>query len=137
MRPCEDRRKFVVFGHRGAAGHAPENTLLSFEKALALRADLVETDVRVSADGIPILLHDETLERTTTGRNAARKRGVRFGRPSKLSAEQIDLGRRLIAEGRSVRDVARVLTCHHATLYRALSSAIDGEEGNGEGLALR
>lgn len=60
-------------------------------------------------------------ERTRTGRNAARHKGVRFGRPSKLSAEQIALGKRLRLEGHSVREVARMLNCHHATLYRALS----------------
>jgi DNA invertase Pin-like site-specific DNA recombinase len=73
------------------------------------------------------------VERTSAGRHAARKRGVRFGRPSKLSAEQIELGRRLISEGNSVRDVARILNCHHATLYRAINGSVDGDEGNGDG----
>jgi DNA invertase Pin-like site-specific DNA recombinase len=58
-------------------------------------------------------------ERTNSGRLAARQKGVRFGRPPKLSAEQIVLGQRLLAEGTSVREAARVLNCHHATLYRA------------------
>lgn len=62
-------------------------------------------------------------ERTSSGREAARNRGVRFGRPSKLTAEQLALGRRLIDEGQSVREVARVLNCHHATLYRNLDIA--------------
>ena len=58
-------------------------------------------------------------QRTSTGRVAAKKRGVRFGRPPKLSAEQVALGQRLIDEGTSVREVARViLKCHPATLYR-------------------
>jgi DNA invertase Pin-like site-specific DNA recombinase len=59
-------------------------------------------------------------ERTSTGRAAARQKGVRFGRPPKLSAEQIALGQRLLAEGTSVRAAARILNCHHATLYRAI-----------------
>ena len=75
-------------------------------------------------------------ERTSAGRLSARKRGVRFGRPSTLSADQIDLGRRLISEGKSVRDVARILNCHHATLYRSLSNSIDGNEGSGDGRKL-
>jgi glycerophosphoryl diester phosphodiesterase len=66
-----DPRPFLLIGHRGAAGHAPENTLLSIEKALALGADWVEVDVRVSLDGVPVILHDETLERTTSGRGPA------------------------------------------------------------------
>ncbi|HCN5590298.1 TPA: recombinase family protein, partial [Escherichia coli] len=63
-------------------------------------------------------------ERTSAGRHAAKLKGVRFGRPMKLSIEQVALGRRLISEGRSVRDTARILNCHHATLYRSLNSAV-------------
>jgi DNA invertase Pin-like site-specific DNA recombinase len=60
-------------------------------------------------------------QRTSSGRAAAKRRGVRFGRPPALTAEQVALGRRLVEEGRSVREVARViLKCHPATLYRAL-----------------
>ncbi|MBK8754716.1 MAG: recombinase family protein [Candidatus Competibacteraceae bacterium] len=61
-------------------------------------------------------------ERTHTGRLAAQQKGVRFGRPPVLSAEQIALGQRLLAEGASVREAARILRCHHATLYRALQN---------------
>ncbi|MFV0645875.1 MAG: recombinase family protein [Sphingomonadaceae bacterium] len=60
-------------------------------------------------------------QRTSSGREAAKTRGVKFGRPSKLNAEQIALGKRLIEEGQSVREVAKMLNCHHATLYRNLS----------------
>lgn len=59
-------------------------------------------------------------QRTSVGRAAAKARGVRFGRPPKLAAEQIALGRRLVEEGTSVRAVAKLLKCHHATLYRSL-----------------
>src|SRR3954454_25182207 len=60
-------------------------------------------------------------QRTSSGRVAARTRGVRFGRPPKLTPEQIALGRRLVDEGTSVREVAKViLKCHPATLYREL-----------------
>jgi len=54
-------------------------------------------------------------ERTSAGRLAAQEKGVRFGRPPKLSEEQIALGYRLRDEGTSVRDIARILNCHHAT----------------------
>jgi len=57
-----------VVGHRGAAGLEPENTLRSFRRAIELGVDLVECDVRLTADGAPVLLHDETLDRTTDGR---------------------------------------------------------------------
>ena len=55
-------------GHRGAAGHAPENTLASFEQAMKLGVDLVEFDVRRSADGALVLVHDDTVDRTTNGK---------------------------------------------------------------------
>jgi glycerophosphoryl diester phosphodiesterase len=57
----------LVVGHRGAAGHAPENTLPSFEVALELGADAVEMDVHLSRDGIPVVIHDHTVDRTTNG----------------------------------------------------------------------
>ena len=62
-------------------------------------------------------------QRTSSGRDAVKARGVRFGRPPRLTAEQIALGGRLVGEGRSVREVAKLLKCHHATLYRALANA--------------
>ncbi len=57
-----------VIGHRGAAACAPENTLAGFRKAKALGCRWVEFDVRLTADGRPVLLHDNRLERTTDGR---------------------------------------------------------------------
>ena len=54
-------------GHRGAKGHLAENTLESFGKALQLGADGVELDVHLSADGEIIVIHDETINRTTDG----------------------------------------------------------------------
>lgn len=56
-----------IVGHRGAAGVAPENTLPSFESAWAAGVAWVETDVRLTRDGVPVLLHDPMLDRTTTG----------------------------------------------------------------------
>jgi glycerophosphoryl diester phosphodiesterase len=57
----------LVLGHRGSPAELPENTLASFERALAEGADGVELDVQLSADGVPIVIHDETLDRTTDG----------------------------------------------------------------------
>ncbi len=57
----------VVVGHRGAMAEAPENTLASFQRAVELGADVVELDVHASADGVPVVIHDDTLERTTDG----------------------------------------------------------------------
>ncbi len=57
-----------LIGHRGAAAAAPENTLASLRKAKELGASWVEFDVKLTRDGVPVLMHDERLERTTSGR---------------------------------------------------------------------
>ena len=54
-------------GHRGAAGEAPENTLVSFELAWQQGADGIELDVQLSSDGVPVVIHDSYLRRTTSG----------------------------------------------------------------------
>src|SRR5512140_1897675 len=54
-----------VIGHRGAAAHLPENTMPSFEAAIAAAAPGVECDVHVSRDGELMVIHDHTLDRTT------------------------------------------------------------------------
>ena len=56
-----------VWAHRGASAYAPENTLPSFQRAVDLGADGIELDVQLSADGEMVVIHDETLDRTTTG----------------------------------------------------------------------
>jgi len=57
-------------GHRGASGYEPENTLISFEKAINLNADGIELDVHLSSDGELVVIHDETIDRTTNGKGA-------------------------------------------------------------------
>src|SRR5574337_1574840 len=53
--------------HRGAAALAPENTMAAFEKAVELGADAIELDLHVSRDGELVVIHDQTLDRTTNG----------------------------------------------------------------------
>lgn len=55
-------------GHRGAGGYAPENTIASMRKAIELGVDGFEFDIQLSKDGVPVVIHDETLERTTNGK---------------------------------------------------------------------
>ena len=62
-------------------------------------------------------------ERTSAGREAARKRGVRFGRPRKLTPKQENLARRLVSEGKAVRELALAFKVHAATIYRLAYSA--------------
>lgn len=56
-----------VIGHRGACGYEPENTILSFKKALQLGVDMIEFDVRKSLDDKLVIMHDATVNRTTNG----------------------------------------------------------------------
>ncbi|NLM97722.1 MAG: glycerophosphodiester phosphodiesterase [Halanaerobiaceae bacterium] len=59
--------KTLIIGHRGAMGERPENTASSFLKAISDGADGIEFDVHLSADGIPVVIHDEKVDRTTDG----------------------------------------------------------------------
>lgn len=65
MRPLTN--PFRIIAHRGASGYAPENTMAAFERAVAMGAAEVETDVAFTRDGALLLFHDFTLERTTDG----------------------------------------------------------------------
>lgn len=59
------KQSWKVVGHRGYAARFPENTLVGFEEALALGVDAVELDVQLSQDGVPLVIHDSDLLRTT------------------------------------------------------------------------
>lgn len=61
-------RKILRIGHRGASGYAPENTLASIEKAIALQCAFTEVDIQRTSDDELVLLHDERVDRTTNGR---------------------------------------------------------------------
>lgn len=57
----------LIYGHRGASGHAPENTLEAFRLAMDMGADGFELDVHMSRDGELVVIHDESVDRTTDG----------------------------------------------------------------------
>ena len=61
---------FTIIAHRGASAYAPENTLAAFDKALDLGAAHVEFDLHFSADGQVVVIHDDTVDRTTNGSGA-------------------------------------------------------------------
>ncbi|HEX3090617.1 MAG TPA: glycerophosphodiester phosphodiesterase [Ilumatobacteraceae bacterium] len=73
----------IAFGHRGARAHAPENTLAGFELALKLGANGLESDVWITADGIPVLDHDGIVRRSL-GRNRAIGEMHRLSLPSHI-----------------------------------------------------
>ena len=62
----------VIFGHRGSSAHAPENTLAAFELALKQGAPALELDAMLSADGQVVVIHDDSVDRTTNGSGKVR-----------------------------------------------------------------
>ncbi len=63
-----EKTAFLKIAHRGASAYEPENTLRSFRRALELRADMIEFDVRQTLDGRLVVIHDSKVDRTTDGR---------------------------------------------------------------------
>ncbi len=76
---------FAVIAHRGASADYPENTLVSFEAAIAEGADMVELDVQLTSDGEVVVFHDEKISRTTNGRG-------RVGEHTFLQLRRLDAG---------------------------------------------
>src|SRR3954454_17807642 len=83
-----------IVGHRGAAGLAPENTVPAFQRAYELGVRTLELDVRLTADGVPVVMHDANVHRTTNGSGRvcgmslveiqALDAGQRFGSPARV-----------------------------------------------------
>ncbi len=92
-------RRPLVVAHRGGAGLAPENTLAAFRRALELRVDAIQLDVRLSRDGHPVAIHDATVDRTMEG----------TGRVSALSLAALDALRARGAGGGGVPALREVL----------------------------
>src|SRR5450755_1725012 len=82
----------LVIGHRGNRAHAPENTLESLRQAVALGVDAVEFDLRASRDGALLVIHDETLDRTTNGSGPVALRTV-------TELKGLDAGARFTPDG--------------------------------------
>lgn len=64
----EPADKVYTIAHRGASGYAPENTMPAFELAIEMKADYIELDVHLTKDQVPVVIHDETVNRTTNGK---------------------------------------------------------------------
>jgi len=92
---------FIKIAHRGASAYEPENTLRSFERAIELKADMIELDVRQSIDGHLVVMHDDTVDRTTdsTGlvslKTLSELKELNAGKGEKIPTldEVIELGR--------------------------------------------
>ncbi len=94
----------LVISHAACGGHAPENTLAGIRAALRVGADAIEIDVQASSDGVPVLMHDLTVDRSTNGRGAV----------ASMTLEQL---RALDAGGEPVSTLDEVLAL---TIGRAL-----------------
>ncbi len=94
LHPLLDPDRRPVVGHRGNPAQAPENTLESFRQALAAGAECIELDVHLSADGVAVVTHDPTVDRTTDASGAV----------ATLSVDRIraaDAGARFTRDGRT------------------------------------
>lgn len=65
-------KKTLIYAHRGSSSTHPENTMEAFEAALCAGADGIEFDVQLTKDGVPVIIHDETVDRTTNGKGFVR-----------------------------------------------------------------
>lgn len=83
----------LVIGHRGYCAIAPENTLPSFQLALAAGADLIELDYHVSKEGVPVVIHDHILDRTTDARTKWKRRRIKVSRTTAAEIQTLDAGR--------------------------------------------
>lgn len=96
----------LVVGHRGAASHAPENTLASFRRALADGADLLECDVHLSLDGHVVVMHDETIDRTADPSSPLRTGAIADLTRAELDTVVLDEGEKVP----SLRDLLELTT---------------------------
>ena len=68
VRYLDNQKSILNIAHRGGLGLSPENTIISFQRAIEEGADILELDIRSTSDSILVLLHDETVDRTTNGK---------------------------------------------------------------------
>jgi glycerophosphoryl diester phosphodiesterase len=94
-----------VIAHRGFSGEAPENTLIAFQKAIEAGSDMIELDVHLSKDKEVMVIHDSTLERTTTGRGRIMDHTLH-------ALKRLDAGRKFspVFAGEPLPTLAEVLT---------------------------
>lgn len=98
-----DPLRHPVVAHRGNRAHAPENTLEAFTQALALGVDAIEFDVHLSRDGVPVVIHDATLDRTTDAVGEVRARTLAELRRADAGARfTVDGGRSFPYRGRGI-----------------------------------
>ena len=114
--PAVSSDRPLVFAHRGGAALSPENTIAAFDRALACGADGLELDVRLSRDGIVVVLHDARLDRTTDATGpAARWTASELGRVDAGARFGLAIGAPYRGRGIGVPTLAEVLARYPAT----------------------
>jgi glycerophosphoryl diester phosphodiesterase len=83
----------LVVAHRGNSSAAPENTLSAFRSALKLGVDAVELDYHHSADGVPVVIHDDTLDRTTNAVSQWKRKNVKVADCTSAELKSLDWGK--------------------------------------------
>jgi glycerophosphoryl diester phosphodiesterase len=78
----------LKIGHRGARGYEPENTILGFQKAIELHVDQIELDVHLSSDNELMVIHDETIDRTTNGKGFVNQFSLQELKDFRMEKEQ-------------------------------------------------
>jgi glycerophosphoryl diester phosphodiesterase len=120
----------LIIGHRGCARFAPENTLPSFALALQAGADMVELDYRHSSDGVPIVIHDAELVRTTNARRLWKSKHLKVTAKTAAEIQLLDAGRWFSARfaGARVPLLAEAL----ATICRQCFALIERKAGDAQ-----
>ena len=116
-----DNQGLIVIGHRGCAGEVPENTLASFQRGLERGAAILESDVHLTRDGVPVLIHDDEVSRVSegTGRVAALDLG---------ELQKLDASMRSIREGEFLEALVREETRQDKDWVIRLRSLPDAPE---------
>ena len=96
-----ENHKMKVWAHRGASGHAPENTLPSFELAHRMGADGIELDVQLTKDGVPVVIHDERIDRVSDGIGYVKDHTLEELKKFNVNKSFLDYGKVTIQIGRA------------------------------------
>ena len=120
----------MLSGHRSGGGIAPENTLMAFRNCInstAYQLDIFEFDIRLTADGIPVLIHDNTLDRTTDAAAVFGTEGLKVGDKTLAELKKLNMGAKFKTDsgempfaglsGDAVPDDLRILTLEEALTY--------------------
>ena len=129
-----DRLPFLI-AHRGYSSIAPENTLAAFEAAIEAGAEVLECDVQLSADGVVVVMHDPTVDRTTDGRGAVRDlewdtlRGLDAGYPERFGSAFADEKVPRL-DYKDERKLQRFITDHGKIVPRRVSGCCAKHQAN-------